>query len=50
MKEASSLNQPHELLVLHGTRGTDRIKVWVTLNTGSICKVIDRLLPCRSRA
>ena len=38
-----------EELVLQGTRGTDRIEVWVTLNTGITYKVIDRLLPYRTR-
>jgi hypothetical protein len=32
-----------------GTKDTDRIEVYVTLNTGVTYKVIDRLLPYRTR-
>lgn len=39
-----------EELVMQGTRETDRIEVWVTLNTGITYKIIDRLLPYRTRA
>lgn len=39
-----------EELILQGTRGTDRIEVWVTLNTGSTYRIIDRDLPYRTRA
>jgi hypothetical protein len=35
--------------VFQGTRETDRIEVWVTLNTGIQYKVIDQLLPYRTR-
>jgi hypothetical protein len=38
-----------EELVFQGTRDTDRIEVWVTLNTGIRYKVIDQLLPYRTR-
>jgi hypothetical protein len=38
-----------EELVLQGTRETDRIEVWVTLNTGIQYKVIDKLLLYRTR-
>jgi len=37
-------------LVFEGTRDTDRIEVYVTLNTGITYKIIDRLLPFRTRA
>ncbi len=36
-------------LVLQGSRDTDRIEVFVTLNSGVTYKVIDRLLPYRTR-
>jgi hypothetical protein len=39
-----------EELVFQGTRGTDRIEAWVTLNTGTTYKIIDQLLPYRTRA
>jgi hypothetical protein len=35
--------------LLQGTRGTDRIRVWVTLNTGMRYLVIDRTVPYRTR-
>ena len=38
-----------EELILQGSRDTDRIEVFITLNTGVTYKVIDRLLPYRTR-
>jgi hypothetical protein len=38
-----------EELVLQGSRDTDRIEVFVTLNTGVTYKVIDKLVPYRTR-
>lgn len=32
-----------------GTRGTDRVEAWVTLNTGKTYKTVDTLLPHRTR-
>lgn len=32
-----------------GTRGTDRVEAWVTLNTGNTYKTVDTLLPHRTR-
>ncbi|MDD1707792.1 MAG: hypothetical protein LUQ33_01305 [Methanoregulaceae archaeon] len=37
-------------LIVKGTKDTDRIEVYVTLNTGITYKVIDQLLPHRTRA
>lgn len=36
-------------LILQGTRETDRMEVFVTLNTGDTYKIIDMLLPYRTR-
>jgi hypothetical protein len=36
-------------LKFDGTKETDRIEAWVTLNTGSVYKVIDQLVPYRTR-
>jgi hypothetical protein len=36
-------------LILQGTKETDRIEVFVTMNTGVTYKVIDKLLPYRTR-
>ena len=36
-------------LIVQGTREPDRIEVYVTLNTGVTYKVIDQLLPYRTR-
>lgn len=36
-------------LKFEGTKETDRIEAWVTLNTGSVYKVIDQLVPYRTR-
>lgn len=36
-------------LILQGSRDTDRIEVFVTLNSGVTYKVIDKLLPFRTR-
>ena len=36
-------------LILQGSMDTDRIEVFVTMNTGVTYKVIDRLLPYRTR-
>lgn len=36
-------------LILQGTKETDRIEVFVTLNTGVTYKVIDKLIPYRTR-
>jgi len=36
-------------LILQGSRDTDRIEVFVTMNTGVTYKVIDRHLPYRTR-
>lgn len=36
-------------LKFEGTKETDRIEVWVTLNTGNVYKVIDQLVPYRTR-
>jgi len=32
-----------------GTKGDDRIEVYVTLNTGATYKIIDRMVPYRTR-
>jgi hypothetical protein len=32
-----------------GSRGTDRLEAWVTLNTGMTYKTVDMLLPFRTR-
>ncbi len=34
---------------IQGSKDTDRIEVYVTLNTGKTYKIIDRLLPYRTR-
>lgn len=34
---------------LQGTRGTDRVEAWVTLNTGNRYKTVDVLVPFRNR-
>lgn len=36
-------------VIIQGSRDTDRIEVFVTLNTGNRYKVIDTLLPYRTR-
>ncbi|MBP7120672.1 MAG: hypothetical protein WC502_11560 [Methanolinea sp.] len=36
-------------LKFDGTKETDRIEAWVTLNTGSVYKVVDQLVPYRTR-
>jgi hypothetical protein len=36
-------------VTIQGSRETDRIEVFVTLNTGITYKIIDRLLPFRTR-
>lgn len=36
-------------LKFEGTKETDRIEAWVTLNTGNVYKVIDQLVPYRTR-
>jgi hypothetical protein len=36
-------------LIIQGTKDTDRIEVYVTLNTGYTYKIIDQLLPYRTR-
>jgi hypothetical protein len=37
-------------LIIQGTRDTDRIEIYVTLNTGKTYKIVDQLLPYRTRA
>jgi len=37
-------------IVIRGTQGTDRIEVFVTLNTGVTYKTMDQLVPYRTRA
>jgi hypothetical protein len=36
-------------VTFQGTRGTDRVEAWVTLNTGKTYKTVDTLLPHRTR-
>jgi hypothetical protein len=36
-------------LIIQGTKDTDRIEVYVTLNTGDTYKIMDQLLPYRTR-
>lgn len=36
-------------LKFEGTKETDRIEAWITLNTGNVYKVIDQLVPYRTR-
>ena len=36
-------------LIIQGTKDTDRIEVYATLNTGVTYKIIDQLLPYRTR-
>lgn len=36
-------------LKFDGTKETDRIEVWITLNTGNVYKVIDQPVPYRTR-
>jgi hypothetical protein len=36
-------------VTFQGTRGTDRVEAWVTLNTGKTYKSVDTLLPHRTR-
>lgn len=38
-----------EEVSFQGTRGTDRVEAWVTLNTGKTYKTVDTLLPHRTR-
>ncbi|WAC04426.1 MAG: hypothetical protein OS112_08110 [Methanoregula sp.] len=38
-----------ETVELEGTKGTDRVEVIVTMNTGSVYKVIDQQMPYKTR-
>lgn len=42
-------NEKGETLELEGTNGTDRVEVIVTMKSGNIYKVIDQLMPYKTR-